>query len=105
MNELEIMESEILELLQKHANNEYAKNALAPWIAKTSIKMGHLYSDLGLASRREMGKLMTHNFISLAKLKPETMRWKRYLYNCIGKTAPACATCTDINNCLKCSLG
>ncbi|RXJ87838.1 nitrogen fixation protein NifQ [Arcobacter sp. CECT 8985] len=105
MNELEIMESEILELLQKHAHNSYAKNALAPWIAKTSIKMGHLYSDLGLKNRREMGKLMTHNFTTLAKLKPETMRWKRYLYNCIGKTAPACATCNDINNCMKCSLG
>jgi len=104
MNELEIMEVEILELLQKNANDEHAKNTLSPWIAKTSLRMGHLYSDLGLISRREMGRFMTKNFSSLAATKPETTRWKKFLYDRIEKTAPACATCKDITNCFQCSL-
>ncbi len=98
------MESEILILLQAHANDEYAKNELSALIAKTSLQMGHLYSDLGLESRKEMGEFMCKNFTSLAKLKPEDKRWKKYLYDCIGKTAPACAACEDISNCFNCSL-
>lgn len=104
MNELEIMESGILTLLQKHANDAHAKDTLAPWIAKTSLRMGHLYSDLGLISRKEMGRFMSKNFTSLADVKPDNIRWKKFLYDCIGKTAPACATCKDITNCFQCSL-
>lgn len=104
MLDLELMEKEVLALLVKHANNEDVKTTLAPLIAKTSIEMGHLYSDLGLPNREEMGKLMSANFSTLAKLKPLDVRWKKYLYDCIGKTAPACAKCTDISNCFHCSL-
>lgn len=104
MLDLELMEKEVLALLTKHANDAFAKDNLAPLIAKTSIEMGHLYSDLGLPSREEMGKLMSANFSSLAKLKPSDVRWKKYLYDCIGKTAPACAKCNDISNCFHCSL-
>jgi nitrogen fixation protein NifQ len=104
MRDLKQMETSILKLLQEHANDDYAKNELAPLIATTSLEMGHLYSDLGLESREVMGKLMFKNFTSLAKLKPDEVRWKKYLYDCIGKTAPACATCHDISNCFHCSL-
>ncbi len=104
MLDLELMEKEVLALLVKHANNEAVKTTLAPLIAKTSIEMGHLYSDLGLPTREEMGKLMSANFSTLAKIKPDDVRWKKYLYDCIGKTAPACAKCTDISNCFHCSL-
>ncbi|QKF80630.1 nitrogen fixation protein NifQ [Halarcobacter ebronensis] len=104
MSDLEIMEVEVLTLLQTNANDDYAKNTLAPWIAKTSLRMGHLYSDLGLISRKEMGRLMTNNFTTLAKLKPKDIRWKKFIYDSIGKTAPACATCKDITNCFQCSL-
>lgn len=104
MSDFEIMESEVLQLLQKNANDEYAKNTLAPWIAKTSLRMGHLYSDLGLISRKEMGRFMSNNFSSLAVTKPKDIRWKKFLYDSIGKTAPACATCKDITNCFQCSL-
>lgn len=104
MRDLILMEKQILQLLQFHANDDYAKDELAPLIAKTSLELGHLYSDLGLASRKEMGELMSKNFTSLANLKPEDIRWKKYLYDCIGKTAPACATCGDISNCFNCTL-
>ena len=104
MRDLGAMEKAVLTLLQAHACDEYSKNFMAPLIAKTSLLMGHLYSDLGLSSREEMGKLMTKHFPSLAKLKPDDIRWKKYLYDCIGKTAPACATCGDISNCFHCTL-
>ncbi|WP_320035671.1 nitrogen fixation protein NifQ [Halarcobacter sp.] len=104
MSNNETMEIEVLELLQTNANDDYAKNTLAPWIAKTSLRMGHLYSDLGLISRKEMGRLMTNNFTALASVKPKEIRWKKFIYDCIGKTAPACATCKDITNCFQCSL-
>lgn len=104
MRDLAYMESEVLKLLQLHANDDYARDELAPWIAKTSLQMGHLYSDLGLESREEMGKFMKKNFTSLAALKPDSIRWKKFLYDCIGKTAPACSTCLDIKNCFRCSL-
>jgi len=104
MSNNESMEIEVLKLLQKNANDDYAKNTLAPWIAKTSLRMGHLYSDLGLISRKEMGRLMSNNFSSLASNKPKEIRWKKFIYDCIGKTAPACATCKDIANCFQCDL-
>jgi nitrogen fixation protein NifQ len=104
MRDLDAMEKAVLELLQTHACDTYAKEFMAPLIAKTSLQMGHLYSDLGLKSREEMGKLMTKHFPTLAKIKPDDVRWKKYLYDCIGKTAPACATCGDISNCFHCTL-
>lgn len=104
MRDLELMEQEVRELLQSHANDDYAKDELAPHIAKTSLLIGHLYSDLGLPNREVMGQLMMRNFTTLAKQKPNDVRWKKYLYDCIGKTAPACATCSDISNCFHCSL-
>ena len=104
MKNYDLMESEMLDLLQNGANNDYAKYILAPWIAKTSLKIGHLYSDLGLEDREEMGKYMKRHFTSLWKIKPNQIRWKKYLYDQIGKTAPACATCQDISNCFNCTL-
>jgi len=104
MSDLKMMESEVLELLQKNANDDYAKNTLAPWIAKTSLRMGHLYSDLGLISRKEMGRLMKNNFTSLAQMKPKDIRWKKFIFDTIGEVAPACATCGDNTNCFQCTL-
>ncbi|WP_258239405.1 nitrogen fixation protein NifQ [Arcobacter sp. LA11] len=63
-----------------------------------------LFSDLSLISRKEMNRMMNANFTSLAKTKPDDVRWKKYIYDCIGRTAPACATCKDITNCFQCSL-
>lgn len=104
MRDLDLMEKEIRELLQKHSNEEYAKETLSPHIAKISLQLGHLYSDLGLKDREEMGELMSEHFTSLAKVKPNDVRWKKFLYDTIGKTAPACATCHDISNCFQCTL-
>ena len=56
--EYTIMEAEVLALLQQHAVNGHARHVLAPWVAYESLKMNHLYEDLGFHSRTEMGRFM-----------------------------------------------
>lgn len=102
MDELKIMEKEVLSLLQSFAVNFHARNILAPWIAYESLKMGHLYHDLGLKSRTDMGKFMKKNFPLLAEQKPKDKLWKKFIYDEIGRVAPACASCDDQMNCFRC---
>lgn len=102
MKEREIMEQEVCTLLRSCAVNCHAHDVLAPWIAYESLKMGHLYSDLGLKSRTEMGKFMAKNFPALAARKPKDKLWKKFIYDEIGKIAPACVSCDDQMNCFKC---
>jgi nitrogen fixation protein NifQ len=104
MNELEVMEREIIALLKMYAVNGQAKYILAPLVAKKSLEMNHLYEDLGFQSRTQMGKFMKKNFPQLAANKPKDKLWKKYLYDCIGKVAPACATCDDQLTCFSCLL-
>lgn len=102
MNKLEIMEKEVCALLRASALNCYAHDILAPWIAYESLKMGHLYSDLGMKNRIEMGKFMKKNFPKLASKKPIDKLWKKFIYDEIGKVAPACANCDDQMSCFAC---
>jgi len=104
MNELQIMEEEVYALLCSYAVDSNAQNVLAPWIAKKSLEMDHLYKDLGLKNRIEMGKFMKKNFPLLAKKKPKDKLWKKFIYDEIGKVAPACATCDDQISCFTCMV-
>ena len=96
------MYNEVLELLQKYAADNYAKESIAPLVAEKSLLMNHLYQDLGLNNRIEMGKFMKKHFPKLSEQKPKDKLWKKYIYDCIGKVAPACATCDDQINCFSC---
>jgi nitrogen fixation protein NifQ len=102
--EHEIMYDDIRVLLASHAVNGFAQMVLAPLVARTSLEMNHLYEDLGFKSRTEMGRFMMRNFPELAKQKPKDKLWKKYLYDCIGAVAPACATCDDQATCFKCIM-
>lgn len=104
IQEHEEMYKEVKQLLVKHAVDEEAKIVLAPMIARYSLMMNHLYEDLGLQSRTEMGKFMKQNFPTLAAQKPKEKLWKKYLYDCVGKVAPACATCDDQLTCFACQV-
>ncbi len=99
-----VMENEVRELLQKHAVNEHAKNILAPWIAYESLKMNHMYEDLGFKSRTQMGKFMKKNFPTLAEQKQSDKLWKKFIYDEIGEIAPACAGCSDQLTCFSCRV-
>ena len=102
MNQHEIMEKEIADLLYEYGVNAYAQTILAKWVAYESLKMNHLYEDLGFKSRTQMGKFMKKNYPDLAAKKPKEKLWKKYLYDEIGKVAPACITCEDQLTCFKC---
>ena len=104
MENYQIMEEEVCLLLQQHASSVYAKEILAPKVAKTSLMMNHLYEDLGFKSRTQMGAFMKENFSNLAQQKPKEILWKKFIYDSIGKVAPACADCSDSLTCFKCIL-
>lgn len=101
---LEMMELKVTLLLQIYAKDDYAKWVVAPHIAKTSLMMGHLYEDLGLPNRFEMGRYMKEHFPALAEKKPQNKLWKKFIYDLVGEIAPACATCKDNVHCFACRV-
>ena len=98
------MYEDVKNLLASHAVNGHAKHVLAPYVARVSLEMHHLYEDLGFASRTQMGKFMIHNFPTLACQKPKEKLWKKFLYDTIGAVAPACHSCETMDNCFKCNV-
>ncbi len=99
------MEREVSEFLQSYAKNRYSKYVIAPHIAAMSLKEHHLYEDLGFKNRVQMGRYMKCHFPVLAQMKPVDVLWKKFIYDSIGKVAPACFTCKDQTNCFACSVG
>lgn len=99
---LDVLELKITNLLKCYAKDEYAKNKIAPHLAKVSLMMNHLYYDLGFENRIQMGKYMKEHFPSLCSKKPTEKLWKKYLYEMIDETAPACEKCSDQINCFVC---
>lgn len=106
MNPLERikMEREVIEFLQTYAKNRYSKYVIAPHVAAMSLKEHHLYQDLGFKNRVQMGRYMKCHFPELAGLKPVDKLWKKFIYDSIGRIAPACFTCKDQTNCFACQL-
>jgi nitrogen fixation protein NifQ len=98
----EIMKEKIAALLYQYGVNAYAQTILGKWIAYESLKMNHLYHDLGFKSRTEMGRFMKKNYPILAAQKPKDKLWKKFLYDEIGQIAPACVSCNDQHNCFSC---
>lgn len=102
IKEHETMYEEVKALLVAHAADSYAREEIAPLVAAKSLEMNHMYEDLGFESRTQMGKFMKTHFPTLAEQKPKEKLWKKYLYDRIGKIAPACATCDDQLTCFAC---
>ncbi|QFR48802.1 hydrogenase [Sulfurimonas lithotrophica] len=102
--DIKVLEAKVANLLQFFAKDDYSKNKVAPHIAKVSLEMNHLYQDLGFKSRVEMGKYMSEHFPKLSRMKPKETLWKKYLYDLILETAPACAECRDQDTCFACRV-
>jgi nitrogen fixation protein NifQ len=100
------LEKLICELLQKHAVGIMACDEIAPYIAKKSLEINHLYEAMGFDARAVMAVYMHQHFPTLASKKPDNMRWKKFLYDSIGAVAPACVGCPDAEDCFRaeCSL-
>ena len=102
--ELKIMEDEVFALLHSYGVNAFAQNILARWVAHKSLEMNHMYQDLGFKSRTQMGEFMKKNFPEFAAKKPKDKLWKKFIYDEIGRVAPACATCDDQATCFRCMV-
>ncbi len=102
MSEHDAMRHEIETYLKKYAVDDEARYVVAPLIARKSLEMNHLYQDLGFKNRVQMGAFMAKHFPPLAELKPKDKLWKKFLYDAIGKVAPACASCNDHEHCFSC---
>jgi nitrogen fixation protein NifQ len=79
---------------------------LAVLIARRSMRPNHLWQDLGLRNRGELGALMGRHFAPLAERNMNDMKWKKFLYRTICRdegfrlcTAPSCAECDDFAVC------
>jgi nitrogen fixation protein NifQ len=79
---------------------------LAALIARRAMRPNHLWQDLGLRNRAELGALMRRHFEPLASRNVNDMKWKKFLYRMICRdegfrlcTAPSCAECDDFAVC------
>ncbi len=78
---------------------------LARLIARRSLEARHLWEDLGLTSRDQLGHLMARHFRPLAERNPG-MRWKKFFYRVLCEQegvlvckAPNCEICEDYAIC------
>jgi nitrogen fixation protein NifQ len=98
------LEQKVTAFLVQYGKDAYAKEQMAPHVAKISLMMNHLYQDLGFDNRFQMGIFMKKYFPKLSKEKPKNVLWKKYIYDSIGEVAPACATCETKVNCFACKV-
>lgn len=78
---------------------------LARIIARRSLGGRHLWEDMGLTSRAELGRLMARHFRPLSERNPG-MRWKKFFYRALCEQegvllckSPNCAVCEDYALC------
>ncbi|MBN2782418.1 MAG: nitrogen fixation protein NifQ [Campylobacterales bacterium] len=98
------LEIKVKTLLESFSKDGYTRVNVAPYVAKTSLMMNHLYQDLGFQNRVQMARFMEHHFPKLSANKPQDKLWKKYIYDLIGEVAPACSLCKDQENCFACKL-
>jgi nitrogen fixation protein NifQ len=100
-------ESCLRELLWRNASGHSPlQRRLADMIARRCLRPNHLWQDLGLRSRRELGWLMNRHFEPLAARNRADMKWKKFFYRTICRddgftlcAAPSCAECDDFEMC------
>ncbi|CAA7615280.1 nitrogen fixation protein NifQ [Magnetospirillum sp. UT-4] len=79
---------------------------LAHIIARRSLEPNHLWQDLGLSSRGDLGQLMRRHFAPLAEANFGDMKWKKFFYrqlcqaeNIVICKSPVCEQCDDFRVC------
>lgn len=99
-------ENLLVELLTDHAADTEAAAWLAVLVARRAMRPDHLWQDLGLNDRAELGRLLARHFPTLAAGNSNNMRWKKYFYRVLCEaegfvlcTAPSCAVCCDFSAC------
>jgi nitrogen fixation protein NifQ len=75
-------------------------------LARRCLRPHHLWQDLGLDSREELGLVMRRHFPSLVRRNAGGMRWKKFLYRMVCAdddhawcSAPTCEECEEREGC------
>ncbi|UWU25794.1 nitrogen fixation protein NifQ (plasmid) [Rhizobium sp. CB3060] len=105
--ELGTEEKLLRDLLLSHARpNDPVSARFAKIIARRALRDEHLWQDLGLFDRAELGRLFAMHFPTLAAGNTNNMRWKKYLYRKLCEAegfslcaAPSCQECSDFKSC------
>jgi nitrogen fixation protein NifQ len=102
----EVEEEMLHELLLAHAAPTGLAGVFARLIARRAMRPDHLWQDLGLFDRSELGRLLARHFPTLHAGNTGNMRWKKYFYRRLCEaegfslcSAPSCAQCTDFHDC------
>lgn len=103
---LEIEEEMLRDLLLAHAASTGLAPIVAALVARRAMRPDHLWQDLGLFDRAELGRLLARHFPTLHAGNTTNMRWKKYFYRKLCEaegfslcSAPSCAQCTDFHDC------
>ncbi|AEI38194.1 nitrogen fixation protein NifQ [Zymomonas mobilis] len=93
-------------LCRNTTNDSRTEYLLAGMIARRSMAPHHLWQDLGLRNRRELGWLMERYFEPLANRNGADMKWKKFLFRIICRDegyglcpSPICSECEDTDLC------
>lgn len=96
----------LVDLLAGHTAPTDAASWLTVLVARRAMRPDHLWQDLGLNNRAELGRLLARHFPVLHAGNTRNMRWKKYFYRCLCEaegfvlcTAPSCAVCCDFADC------
>lgn len=100
-------EEQVVELLARYRRDDNRETRwLCAMIARRAMLPNHLWQDLGLLDRAELGRLLRDYFGGLAVLNTDNMKWKKFFYRTIcaseGFTlcsAPSCRECNDFEDC------
>ncbi len=93
-------------LLEHRLNRSDSEIWIAELVAIGCMASDHLWSDLGLFSRKYLTQMMQLNFQPLAMRNTNNMKWKKFLYKqlCAREgiyvcRAPSCEACADYAKC------
>jgi nitrogen fixation protein NifQ len=100
-------EPDLRQLLLNHRSRGADEEEwLAAIVARRSVRPNHLWQDMGLFSRAEVGRLLHRHFHPLAVRNDKDMKWKKFFYRILCERdgilickAPNCAVCEDVASC------
>lgn len=100
-------EDQIRQLLERFRGDATEETGwLASILTKRAMQPRHLWQDLGLAKRDELGRLMRERFPKLAERNINHMKWKKFFYRSLCEmegfvlcAAPTCRECSDFHDC------
>lgn len=99
--------SDLRNLLKQHrAGIHPLETAMADIVAAGCLGGDHLWRDLGLATRQQLGELLALFFPTLAVKNSKDMKWKKFFYKQLCEQeggyvcrAPSCEECAVYDDC------